>query len=1251
MKSFKSFIPENSFYQLQTDKDAFIANDKLVMNAFFFSFIGFLAFLDGAKDKQKIRTYFMNDKKLQLANITDENNDASLIIKIMHEKGFFKTATTANEITRFLVKAKTGQITDIDATIVRGWIEGIKSDKLKLSSAVVKKNTEAFLAGGSLASFGEVLRANAKVTRWKTTEFATTTKAVKIDPAKKKAAPAAPAPASTTATSPAAAPLKKPSQITPKKATKEPWPGEVVMTLMIKNGQDVSNYKSNAGERAELLKNVLSPNETTETQKKVLAWLKSQGAINQKAVREYLIGSGNGYRRNNAPATRILQAVETGLWDIWVGFGLDSDAIQSQYNRAFLSIKKDVHTISDADAAIKKYSSLLKRVDFARGGGDSIVTNYMLALGDRDKFLEKMLVLNSLEFTRKDNKVYYHSEDDGISQRNAEILKRFQIPMGDKMDLFFRRTSSFAFKRNIVLKIMKFSAADKKKYIEKMEALAKDPAGFESWLGNMASLSSLANATNTDKNVSDILSAILDKMSDKQLLKYSAQYIAAVPMLPKNILEHLLNAALNAASDAGQISSTAVKIIKSPKMQPLSAAIKSKITDLYVNQLSPDKIRNSDYYNALHYNNVLNSWTGSDYKSMIEVMDLSAKEHDRIHAALIDLMEADIPTNTNYFWRHAPDYTYSDLNPANRKRFRAVMREGKRYPERWLNDDYLKSSSPDEISLPIILSPAVSDKQEFFDTLLKNSSKKKEEILAITVSARSPGALASDRVKTALHLLMNSPEVNNAEFSDFIDNQIQGSTKRDWAWEQSEPTGKILAAINEHGDHMGKKAQIAFEKLMRDADVNANKLQSEYQGLMPDAQRAFVKYVESSRKNAEDFYVTLGKSMKRRFAAAYLSDKDFSTSAGATLTSPNQPIKPLRQLTPKRIKEILKYNNVVSEESKLPDSKIRDFTAMDLYVRSHAAKPMEDLQIKEVPTKRNEMEQISADLHRTKRSNKHGTISFIVKRMFTVSIPKQAKEQEAWNKNHPNQEIIHPMFHGTGSIAASMILRYGWRVIKRGDAAVVGRMLGDGIYGAIHVDKAQQYLGDEGFGRRPGTVGYLFEINAALGAQGQDYRVMGLGRDHIRSPEWCVFTPNSQFKIMRAFEVEVVSESRMNDLLKKYPRSNKTLYEKYQLSGLKRFIREQNEEENNVNYTTFTFVSANLPTGRGKSVDFEEFKSPNENITFEPTSYGPSIVVKNTYETNTYLYTSPVDLEMNYPEQFEELMAYYRGEGFTTPPE
>ena len=207
--------------------------------------------------------------------------------------------------------------------------------------------------------------------------------------------------------------------------------------------------------------------------------------------------------------------------------------------------------------------------------------------------------------------------------------------------------------------------------------------------------------------------------------------------------------------------------------------------------------------------------------------------------------------------------------------------------------------------------------------------------------------------------------------------------------------------------------------------------------------------------------------MQKRLAAQYLANKEFALSAGAAIVSENQPIRPFEKLNDKRIKELLKYNNVVSEESTLPAKHLKNLDVLDAYAKNSLKnlKPIEDLQITPVDMSNKEMLQLTVRMHQTKRNNRHGEASLLFKRSFDVRIPMQIKSHKEWIAKDPNQLIINPMYHGTGSIAASMILRYGFRVIKSGDSSVVGRMLGDGVYGAIHIDKSQQYIGDSGFSR------------------------------------------------------------------------------------------------------------------------------------------------------------------------------------------
>jgi hypothetical protein len=98
--------------------------------------------------------------------------------------------------------------------------------------------------------------------------------------------------------------------------------------------------------------------------------------------------------------------------------------------------------------------------------------------------------------------------------------------------------------------------------------------------------------------------------------------------------------------------------------------------------------------------------------------------------------------------------------------------------------------------------------------------------------------------------------------------------------------------------------------------------------------------------------------------------------------------------------------------------------------------------------------------------------------------------------------------------------------------------LGDGIYFTNVLDKAAQYIGDAGFGRGMGTAGYIFQMTANLGRLGEDYRSAGFtdASDHKTyiSPEWCVYHPNSQLRIYKAFKVQLINKNEMRDLKSKY---------------------------------------------------------------------------------------------------------------------
>ena len=252
--------------------------------------------------------------------------------------------------------------------------------------------------------------------------------------------------------------------------------------------------------------------------------------------------------------------------------------------------------------------------------------------------------------------------------------------------------------------------------------------------------------------------------------------------------------------------------------------------------------------------------------------------------------------------------------------------------------------------------------------------------------------------------------------------------------------------------------------------------------------------------------------------------------------SDDVPIKPYEGMTIDRLREVMVYNNI--QFPILPREQGESYSAFHERVKENAvnAKPnvlyAEEVRITDAEKKRLTVE------FESRNSHKHGTY-FEVLRAFDVNIPVQASEwvDFANEKEGKENKVMSPVYHGTGSIGASMILRYGFAVVESTDKSVVGRMLGDGIYFSDVVDKVAQYIGDNGYSRGIGTKGYIFEMDAQLGEQWVDHQSAGVPnatyQKDVVSPEWAVFKPNGQLRIRRAYEVQLISKNDMMSIQQK----------------------------------------------------------------------------------------------------------------------
>ena len=314
------------------------------------------------------------------------------------------------------------------------------------------------------------------------------------------------------------------------------------------------------------------------------------------------------------------------------------------------------------------------------------------------------------------------------------------------------------------------------------------------------------------------------------------------------------------------------------------------------------------------------------------------------------------------------------------------------------------------------------------------------------------------------------------------------------------------------------------------------------------------------------------------------------------------PIKPYEGMTIDRLLEVMAYNNI--QFPILPREQGESYSSFHERVKENAvnAKPNK-LYAEEIKISQAEKKRLTVEFE-SRNSHKHGTY-FEVLRVFDVNIPVQASEwvdfaNEKAGKENP---IMSPVYHGTGSISASMILRYGFAVVESTDKSVVGRMLGDGIYFSDVVDKVAQYIGDAGYSRGIGTKGYIFEMDAQLGEQWTDHQSAGVPNStyqkDVVSPEWAVFKPNGQLRIRRAYEVQLISKNDMISI------QQKVLTES--------FVNITRGKET----ANYVFMDGMIPVSTDRIERFDRLSRVGRGI-IDVSGKGPIVVIKGVKEGGTF---------------------------------
>ena len=321
-------------------------------------------------------------------------------------------------------------------------------------------------------------------------------------------------------------------------------------------------------------------------------------------------------------------------------------------------------------------------------------------------------------------------------------------------------------------------------------------------------------------------------------------------------------------------------------------------------------------------------------------------------------------------------------------------------------------------------------------------------------------------------------------------------------------------------------------------------------------------------------------------------------------------IKPLYNLSPTDVKNIIRFNDLPAPKAvkrKVGESPIE-------YLNRIKAPTLERIAVEAMPDDAETLARQSIEYHRF-NSGKHGKI--FVK--FLKSYNYNAKNIEAFEQfrndlgeRGVDNNVFEHAFHGTGSAVAPMILRNGFKVIKSKEGIKAGRMLGDGIYFSNVLDKVASYVGDmntnnNGYGRRYGTRGYIFEMDALLGVRGEDYQSAGVygatSGVSVISPEWCVVDPNKQLLIKKVHLVEITSMRELDRIAAKLG-SGMIGENVMEIKTFKKYIA--NKAQTIKASYVFVFRDGKIPLLDGTAVSYEDFEE-TANIKKYMTQYGPAV--------------------------------------------
>ena len=1254
-----NYLIENTLYDA-TDlpaKQAFLADAEKVTGAFLFNFLGTLGAIDALKaeptPQAKYLNYLKKDKKLRISSITDDNLDISLSVKLLSDAGYFKKPETAAQITRFLVKLKTGDIKSINSDIVHGWLDGLnpsfrKDLPVKLRAIYnefrettarkgvdwlpkpLKRQAKKYPYSGEFAQI-------AKITRFGAPRTDKMIAQMKADVAGTVAAVAA---------VDAATPTTVDNVVTPPDADNVPTPLPV----------DDVQVAPEATVEPTVIEPIIEPDTTPRTPNgtpivdspEITSWGDLKVRMKFRNIRfiEGLIRDAITHRSLSIDYLAAFNNLATKYPDNGLSPMPQFVADLQAKDRTIREWITDYRKVSEGiyDPASSRIITTVE-YDDALGKYQDYKQGYMKLFGDP----KYAVILPYYEAARS-------TEVNGITRYSVRTRDLEQIM---STTVFNKYVSPNATKQaEIATKLFDLIAREEK----------KSPY-----------LYILLNEVNDGADARSLKASTYDRFAEN---------------LPPE-LAHMLSSVEKKQTAWTQ---TILDVIASTKIESIN---KRDGEDAYIYGDSEDKFykpsSTSEYYFLnKEYTHALYDLSFDDFAKKFDWAKIKAAVVQRYND--VDAMDSSTIRTSRMYTEFVAPFIF----PANRHLRHAQYTQPDRFKEflvQHLNKIYnevllsnIKASAKRNkmfstnslavmlkyadiniymrtslIADPDLLKKELLEKVSVSDFQMTIASMKKLGIYDLLGISQFDGIAGFDfssenaisEYKTLRELDSDSTAVLryiSSESKQFTNGSLDDDTKLKvvkhtliYAFEKTlQETWSPFSLLGHYSasTYLGEVQNLSYSDrkelvmaMLHKENVAKfkNHIENYFKGQGSQENRqAWLKFilelipemVEKDPALADMFFEKYDHGYTNWNIRNHLTGQDVM----ATIVQKSE-IKPMETITKARLKTLLKYNSLdyaslfAKTGLKTRKKKGEGLSAYITRIKKEGeaadnSGSFPQLQVVDAGTTPNDNAQKSFEIAKTD-NGRHGNFKVKVLKQFDVHLPSDQFDafKEAVKDNADANSTVVPAFHGTGGLAATMILRVGFTVIPSADSSTTGRMLGDGIYFSNIINKVAQYVGNSGFGRQYGTTGYVFDMQTNNGPKLSRYgdsttpghRSAGTdGRDGIRSGEWAVTDPMKQLKIVRAYEVVLVSPSDYARLQFDFP---PVVTESTSRKSFKSFSEETVTagRTQNVFHRTYTFFNSKIPvitngqvTGEASVIEIQD-SNVYPGATVENTAQGAAI--------------------------------------------